>query len=333
MGVRGSRAHRAPGATLARRMLGATLARRMFGATPMRRMLGATLACSLAACAQGAQNPLDFGDERDAAVDASGDASLDAHADAAPHDAGSDAHEAATSADAGADAPVDASADAKLDAPADAAADASTDAAADATTDAATDAHGDAPIDALVEAGDAGCSPTSCGAQRACTSAGCVDGRLVFVTSSSSAGNLGGVAGADARCAALASAAGLAGSFGAWIATSASVPSGRLSHASVPYFLVDGTRVADDWADLTDGSIQAPIARDESGFSVSTFEVWTDCDSSGTYGGGGCSDFTSSSSSASFADVGVTSSASYGWSSTYAQYCDRTNVHLYCFEN
>ena len=325
MGVRGSRARRAPGATLVRRMLGATLARRMFGATPMRRMLGATLACSLAACAQGAQNPLDFGDERDAAVDASGDASLDAHADAAPHDAGSDTHEAAS------DAPVDASADAKLDAPADVAADATTDAASDA--DAAADAHGDAASDALVEAGDAGCTPTSCGAQRACPSAGGVDGRLVCVTSSSSGGKLGGVAGADARCATLASAAGLAGSFGAWIATSASVPSGRLSHASVPYFLVDGTRVADDWADLTDGTLQAPIARDESGFSVSTFEVWTDCDSSGTYGGGGCSDFTSSSSSASFADVGVTSSASYGWSSTYAQYCDRTNVHLYCFEN
>jgi hypothetical protein len=36
-------------------------------------------------------------------------------------------------------------------------------------------------------------------------------------------------------------------------------------HSSVPYVLVNGERIADNWADLTDGSLRHEIDRDEQG--------------------------------------------------------------------
>jgi hypothetical protein len=92
-------------------------------------------------------------------------------------------------------------------------------------------------------------------------------GKLVFVTSTTYDGNLGGVAGADAKCQARAVAASLAGTFKAWLSgpTLASSPSVRFTKATIPYRLVDGVAIAMDWADLTDGTILAPINKTEFG--------------------------------------------------------------------
>ncbi|MFQ5349871.1 MAG: hypothetical protein ACE5EG_05445, partial [Thermoanaerobaculia bacterium] len=110
-------------------------------------------------------------------------------------------------------------------------------------------------------------------------------GKKVFATSTTYNGNLGSIAGAHAKCQARAGAAGLPGTFKAWI-------SGRttgfgdqnaaddLSHATVPYELVNGTKVADDWADLTDGTLDHAIDRDEFGNSVSG-SVWTNTETNG----------------------------------------------------
>jgi hypothetical protein len=57
---------------------------------------------------------------------------------------------------------------------------------------------------------------------------------------------LDGIDGADARCGQVASAAKLNGTFKAWISDATTSAASRLSHAAVPYRLVNGAQVAAD---------------------------------------------------------------------------------------
>jgi hypothetical protein len=126
--------------------------------------------------------------------------------------------------------------------------------------------------------------------------------RVVFVSSALYTGDLGGLAGADAKCQALASAAGLGGTFMAWLTLEdpGNTPArARLSHATVPYVLVDGTVVASDWAGLTSGTLLHAIDQTETGQAPSAagtgcntslvpqgsaaVPVWTDTDSDGNF--------------------------------------------------
>ena len=104
--------------------------------------------------------------------------------------------------------------------------------------------------------------------------------RTVFVTSQSSNANLGGVAGADALCQAAAdSGASIVpnGTYLAWISDgTGNSPSVNFTQSARPYELPDGTPVATDWGDLTDGAILNPINVDETGtIVVSDTSAWT----------------------------------------------------------
>src|SRR5208337_2326166 len=89
--------------------------------------------------------------------------------------------------------------------------------------------------------------------------------RRVFITSSYVQANFGGVAGGDALCNAAASDAFLGGTWVSWTSTPGNDVASRMTHGLVPYKLLDGTVVANDWLDLTSGSIRNPIDRDEHG--------------------------------------------------------------------
>ena len=89
--------------------------------------------------------------------------------------------------------------------------------------------------------------------------------KRVFVTSESYATDLGGLVGADARCQKLADAAKLAGTYKAWLSDSTTSAKTRLSHAAVPYRLVDGTFVAANWDELATNSHSHAIDRTEVG--------------------------------------------------------------------
>jgi len=126
---------------------------------------------------------------------------------------------------------------------------------------------------------------------------GTAEGKTVFVSSEVYDGNFGGgqiTLGhlqADAVCQTLATGAGLSGEYKAWISGRVDGGSGPFQHgvvdrfaqSAIPYRLVDGTQVADDWADLTDGSLDHAIDVTESGATLSgESRVWTNTRSNGT---------------------------------------------------
>ena len=112
---------------------------------------------------------------------------------------------------------------------------------------------------------------------------------VVFVSSATYAGNLGGLDGAHQRCQGLADAAGLQGRFRAWLSDGRRSPTMEFSRSGsfayvrpVEVGQQSGALVAHGWADLTDGFLNSPIRLDEYGRRVTTTEVWTATATDGT---------------------------------------------------
>ena len=155
----------------------------------------------------------------------------------------------------------------------------------------------------------------------------------VFVTSATTDGDLGGIAGADATCNGLASSAGLGGSWVAWLSTTTLDAVDRLTPGSGPFVrAVDGTKIADDIADLTDGSLDVAIEDDENGTNVGSDPVWTATAADGLYKGtGDCNGWTSNSSTFR-AEIGNSGSSTTLWTTRRTRACDFSTARLYCFE-
>jgi hypothetical protein len=143
--------------------------------------------------------------------------------------------------------------------------------------------------------------------------------RVVFVSSSLYSGNLGGFAGADASCQQLAIAAGLDGTFKAWLSDATTLARDRMTHSTLPYALVTGTVVAQDWTGLTSGTLLHPINRNEAGglpptgsISCAPF-VWTGTWADGTHVLNDCSSWTSSAMSGG-GDGGSWTASDGSWS-------------------
>lgn len=154
--------------------------------------------------------------------------------------------------------------------------------------------------------------------------------RRMFITNTMQNAALGGIEGADALCAAQATTAGLDGDFRAWLSTSGSSVSSRLSRSSTPYVLVDGTVVANNWDDLVDGSIMAPIDLDADGLRQ-TGDVWTGTLATGdSFQGQDCEGFATSSSDV-IGLCGASASTSSTWTENITPRC-LTTLRLYCIE-
>jgi hypothetical protein len=159
----------------------------------------------------------------------------------------------------------------------------------------------------------------------------------VFLTSSTHPGvGLGGLEGADDICQGLADDAGLEGTYKAWLSTDAESAADRLTHATVPYVLVDGPVIADNWGDLVDGSLLAPIDRDEAGSQLpeESFDwAWTATAADGTFYGYDCGDWADGTYSGYYGLAGYAHEVNSDWSQgAYSGfYCDGL-WHLYCFE-
>lgn len=180
------------------------------------------------------------------------------------------------------------------------------------------------------------CCDGCCGADGSCGAC------LVFLSSSTSNGNLGGLDGADKICQDLARAvtpAPLPGVYKAWLSTHArpneSPYSGRMRRSGQPYKLVNGTQIAANWDDLTDRNLAAPINVTESGQTVTNFtSAWTNTHPDGwaiqTASYWTCNAWRSGSDSDA-AIVGGVTFANEQWSILYQPNCSNA-MHLYCFQ-
>ncbi len=152
----------------------------------------------------------------------------------------------------------------------------------------------------------------------------------VFVTSTAHPANFGGPAEADSICQQRALQGGLYGasSFVAWLSTDTVDARDRIVDAY--YLRVDGMTVATSLADLTDGSIAAPIDRNEFLLlnSFATDHVWTGTAADGTANGiFNCDNWTGTVSNAGF---GKTSRTDTFWTGIGGPEC-ADQYPLYCF--
>ncbi len=203
------------------------------------------------------------------------------------------------------------------------------------------------------ETSDAG-SGGSAGGESAEDNGGATGGdplrKVVFATSVGFTGDFGGVTGADAKCQELADAAHLTGTFKAWLsgADLNSSPSVRFTHSSVPYVLLDQSVIADDWADLTDGTLQHAINLTEKYQEVSFF-AFTFTLADGTpglagsinktcYSGNNCNcDNWTNGEATGNPTPGSANGQEYATDSKWTDYsfgnfCGGADIGLYCFE-
>jgi hypothetical protein len=103
-----------------------------------------------------------------------------------------------------------------------------------------------------------------------------------------------GLAGADAMCQERADDAGLTGTWRAWLSDDNADAIDRIPDGE--YQLVDGTVIADDKADLTDGFLKAPISLNEFGSPEEGY-AWTGTQPDGTATETNCSNWTNNSGS------------------------------------
>ncbi|MBU0946679.1 MAG: hypothetical protein KJ804_11950 [Proteobacteria bacterium] len=165
----------------------------------------------------------------------------------------------------------------------------------------------------------------------------CNDFKSVFVTSTTHSGNLGGLAGADTICQNLATSAGLPGTYMAWLSDRTDSPSTRFTkYNDRRYILTNGTTIADNWTDLTDGSINAPISINENQDTVQESGVWTNTYADGTrysqwdptnyYD---CGNWTVTGETGA---RGYTGSTDTTWSRQTSVIACFTNYPIYCFQ-
>lgn len=166
-----------------------------------------------------------------------------------------------------------------------------------------------------------------------CCCQGTLPQRIVFASSTTYPGTLGGLSGADSICNSLKGS--ISGTFVAWLSNSTIGAKDRIPTGS--YYLTNplnlqtvGTKIADNKADLLDGTLDTKINRDQSGSSIGGHQnVWTGTNSNGTLNANNCNNWQSSSSSVNGlgGDTDVTSST---WTAKQNNACNQ-NLKLYCF--
>lgn len=163
--------------------------------------------------------------------------------------------------------------------------------------------------------------------------------KIAFITNDAHLPRLlGGVTAADALCQSEAEQSDLSGTYLAWIADSdpASAPATRFSSdirgGAFSIIKPDGTLIANDWADLTDGTLQSNIDVIPYGTELtSSVNVTTsNVTASGTQlsATNTCSDYTANTGNI---DKGDRRQVNSNWSSGITQSCGAGGF-LYCFE-
>jgi hypothetical protein len=169
-------------------------------------------------------------------------------------------------------------------------------------------------------------------------------GAMVFVTSALGQGDLGawpeagaatGIEAGDQICRNLAADAGLPapGSFLAWLSTTDVDAVDRVFPHDAPFRRPDGMIVANDLADLLDGSLDTSIHVDETGAFSMHSAAWTGTNADGTAHASNCQNWTSENE-VDGAMYGIAGTARIpNWTQTQAASCGDYSFRLICISN
>jgi hypothetical protein len=162
-----------------------------------------------------------------------------------------------------------------------------------------------------------------------------VVGRVLFTTSETYSGNLGGLDGADAKCkaAALTAAFPPTREFRAWLSSSTSSATNRFAHDTRP---IKSTRNEDfapgGWPELASAVHATELLADEQANLVNVnFKVWTGTSPDGTVANAGTTNCVDWSSSTGAAVYGDGSQVDIAWTNSGTTLCSE-QAHLYCLE-
>lgn len=158
-------------------------------------------------------------------------------------------------------------------------------------------------------------------------------GKRVFITRQRFNGDLGGLTGGDTKCSDAATGAGLNGTWKAWLSTTTVNAIDRLVEVGAWVDLQGAAAFASKNA-ITNGP-SSGLWYDERGSGLSSDNIWTGTNSSGTYQWGvimapPCDEWTSASMQ-SGARIGQVGRSGSEWTSYSGTTCDQT-AHLLCFE-
>ena len=170
------------------------------------------------------------------------------------------------------------------------------------------------------------CSTPLCG--------GSTTEKIVFIKQGIQPDDIDGVGGGDIICQTEANAYSLRGTYKIWLAGNdpASAPATRFIRSSVPYKRVDGVTVADNWADLTDGTLDANLNIMADGLPTTVGNsVWSNVQTDGTQIGttNTCVDWTTTvSGNGAF---GLKAAVNSTWTNSSTISCGASS-RVYCFE-
>lgn len=154
-----------------------------------------------------------------------------------------------------------------------------------------------------------------------------------FVTNGGYAANFGGLAGGDSICQSSAKAAGLSGRWRAWLSSETTSAAARLIPSTLPYRLLNGTTIANNWADLTDGSLASPWTRNEFGQVVVNISTWTGTNNSGqTVTGQTCNNWSQITGNGAYGQSDQSSGTYWTHSFITGNKACSTTLRLYCVE-
>lgn len=124
----------------------------------------------------------------------------------------------------------------------------------------------------------------------------------------------------------------LGGAWTAWLSTDAVDGKDRIVDQTYVRTECDKVVVVDSKADLINGDIDRPIAKDENSNTLKDVGVWTGTKENGQrITNDNCSGWTVGNSSQR-GKTGDSGSTTYIWTSFFSSTCDDLNNHLYCFE-
>ncbi|MEZ4449884.1 MAG: DUF4215 domain-containing protein [Nannocystaceae bacterium] len=189
--------------------------------------------------------------------------------------------------------------------------------------------------DGLVQTGVEECDDGNQVPDDGCDNA-CVRDRLVYVSEElfgpKSIGNLDG---ADLECRKIALANNQPNptAFKAWLSNDSQSPATRFYKSTGRYVLVTGSVVADNWDDLTDGTLQHGIDRTLDGKLTTDKPVWTSTMPDGVGWGDGkhCLSWTTSDIN-TFGRQGVTGYSDAFWTDIDVELSCGNAGAIYCFE-